>query len=116
MPRFCPKFPPSPNFFGGLTPLFLPSPQQQPRGQTYTPVNGCWDPPPGSRLPPVWDWALRYSPQQRARFRNPAGGGGGTLSPPDTGDPQTTATVSQGRAWGRMRVLEPPLYFFPHFP
>ncbi|KAM9169092.1 myotubularin-related protein 11 [Mergus octosetaceus] len=48
---------------------------QQPRSQTYTPVNGCWDPPPGSRLPPVWDWALRYSPQQRARFRNPAGGG-----------------------------------------
>ncbi|KAI6073022.1 Myotubularin-related protein 11 [Aix galericulata] len=65
---------------------------QQPRGQTYTPVNGCWDPPAGSRLPPVWDWALRYSPQQRARFRNPAGGGGGTLSPPDTESPQTTAT------------------------
>nr|XP_027300305.2 myotubularin-related protein 11 isoform X1 [Anas platyrhynchos] len=78
---------------------------QQPRGQTYTPVNGCWDPPAGSRLPPVWDWALRYSPQQRARFRNPAGGGG-TLSPQNTGDPETTATPPDswpgggaGRCW-----------------
>ncbi|NXL83362.1 MTMRB protein, partial [Alectura lathami] len=49
---------------------------QQPHSQTYTPVNGHWDPPQGSaacRLPPVWAWGLRYSRQQRARFRNPAG-------------------------------------------
>ncbi|XP_035202333.1 LOW QUALITY PROTEIN: myotubularin-related protein 11 [Oxyura jamaicensis] len=83
---------------------------QQPRSQTYTPVNGWWDPPPGqggsatSRLPPVWDWALRYSPQQRARFRNPAGVPS-TLGPPDTVTPQTTGTVScgVGGVWGGCR-------------
>lgn len=65
-------------------------------------MNGWWDPPPGrggsagSRLPPVWDWALRYSPQQRARFRNPAGVPS-TVGPPNTANPQTTGTPAD--AW-----------------
>ncbi|NWS63308.1 MTMRB protein, partial [Chunga burmeisteri] len=71
----------------------------RPRGQTYTPVRGWWDPQPavpragrvGSAacgLPAVWDWGLRYSRQQRARFRNPVGAAG-TVGPPDIADPQT---------------------------
>ncbi|NXT35165.1 MTMRB protein, partial [Pelecanoides urinatrix] len=66
----------------------------RPRSQTYTPVNGWRDPPPGRvgsaacGLPAVWDWGLRYSRQQRARFRNPAGAAG-SVGPPDTADPQT---------------------------
>ncbi|KAM6309375.1 myotubularin-related protein 11 [Podargus strigoides] len=63
-----------------------------PHTQTYTPVNGWRDPPVGGArggtLPPVWDWGLRYSRQQRARFRNPAGAAG-TLGPPDTAAPQS---------------------------
>ncbi|KAM6112620.1 myotubularin-related protein 11 [Phoenicopterus ruber ruber] len=73
----------------------------QPRSQTYTPVNGWRDPAPavpragragraGSAacvLPAVWDWGLRYSRQQRARFRNPAGAAG-SAGPPETADPQ----------------------------
>ncbi|NXL52215.1 MTMRB protein, partial [Podilymbus podiceps] len=71
----------------------------RPRSQTYTPVNGWQDPPQivpragmaGSAacmLPAIWDWGLRYSRQQRARFRNPAGAAGST-GPPETTDPQT---------------------------
>ncbi|XP_075580517.1 myotubularin-related protein 11 [Pelecanus crispus] len=53
------------------------SPQRS-RSQTYTPVSGWRDPSPRAgnaarELPAVWDWGLRYSRQQRARFRNPAG-------------------------------------------
>ncbi|NXW24186.1 MTMRB protein, partial [Circaetus pectoralis] len=70
----------------------------RPCSQTYTPVNGWQDAQPavpragrtGSpacRLPTVWDWGLRYSRHQRARFRNPAGAAG-TVGPPDTADPQ----------------------------
>ncbi|XP_054038721.1 myotubularin-related protein 11 isoform X1 [Rissa tridactyla] len=73
----------------------------RPRSQTYTPVNGWRDPAPGRQqgggggsaacgLPPVWDWRLRYSPQQRARFRNPAGAAS-TVGPPDTTGPPNTA-------------------------
>ncbi|GAB0201057.1 myotubularin-related protein 11 [Grus japonensis] len=69
------------------------------RSQTYTPVNGWRDPPRGvpragrtgsaaCGLPAVWDWGLRYSRQQRARFRNPAGAAG-TPGHPDTADPQS---------------------------
>ncbi|XP_010563913.1 PREDICTED: myotubularin-related protein 11 [Haliaeetus leucocephalus] len=71
----------------------------RPRSQTYTPVNGWRDPQPGApqvgrtgspacRLPTVWDWGLRYSRHQRARFRNPAeslgewGGSPGGNRPP----------------------------------
>ncbi|NXJ86443.1 MTMRB protein, partial [Trogon melanurus] len=55
----------------------------RPCSQTYTPVSGWRDPPsPGARrrrrlggappkLPPVWNWGLRYSRQQRARFHSP---------------------------------------------
>ncbi|NWR54399.1 MTMRB protein, partial [Bucorvus abyssinicus] len=65
----------------------------RPRGQTYTPVKGWRDPqlrdPHAARgLPVVWHWGLRYSRQQRAQFRNPAGTAG-TVGPPDTTDPQT---------------------------
>ncbi|XP_069734461.1 myotubularin-related protein 11 [Phaenicophaeus curvirostris] len=64
----------------------------RPHGQTYTPVRGWRDPQPGAPragsvaggLPTVWDWGLRYSRQQRARFRNPAGAAG-TAGPPDIG-------------------------------
>uniref|UniRef100_K7FR35 Myotubularin related protein 11 n=1 Tax=Pelodiscus sinensis TaxID=13735 RepID=K7FR35_PELSI len=35
----------------------------------------------GCRLPSLWDWALRYTPQQRARFRNPAYVGHSTSVP-----------------------------------
>ncbi|XP_067169606.1 myotubularin-related protein 11 [Apteryx mantelli] len=62
--------------------------QHRASGQTYTPVSG-WREPVAvagggrggapSRWPPtVWDWRLRYSRQQRARFRNPAGPRGGS--------------------------------------
>ncbi|XP_021238368.1 myotubularin-related protein 11 isoform X4 [Numida meleagris] len=72
---------------------------QQPRTQTYTPVSSLWDPPPGSaacRLPPVWAWGLRYSRQQRARFRNPAWDPG-PVRTPDAVDPQNTGTPAS--AW-----------------
>ncbi|NXF96328.1 MTRAA protein, partial [Eubucco bourcierii] len=66
--------------------------------QTYTPMKGWWHPQgptsaavgvqlgtrSGSaacRLPTVWAWRLRYSPQQLAHFRNPAGAAG-TVGPP----------------------------------
>ncbi|NXV22422.1 MTMRB protein, partial [Cepphus grylle] len=93
-----------------------------PRSQTYTPVNGWRDPVPGPRqgggggsaacgLPPVWDWRLRYSPQQRARFRNPAGAAG-TAGPPDTtgppntaGPPDTPADTWPGPGAGNVFVL-----------
>lgn len=46
--------------------------------QSYTPVNGLRELPHGSAqdpcdppLPPVWDWALQYSSQRRARFTQP---------------------------------------------
>ncbi|KAL2084410.1 hypothetical protein ACEWY4_019928 [Coilia grayii] len=46
--------------------------------QSYTPVNGLRELPRGSPqepcdppLPPVWDWALQYSSQRRARFTQP---------------------------------------------
>ncbi|XP_021238366.1 myotubularin-related protein 11 isoform X2 [Numida meleagris] len=71
----------------------------QPRTQTYTPVSSLWDPPPGSaacRLPPVWAWGLRYSRQQRARFRNPAWDPG-PVRTPDAVDPQNTGTPAS--AW-----------------
>ncbi|NXF41825.1 MTRAB protein, partial [Nyctibius bracteatus] len=63
----------------------------RPRSQTYRRVSGWRDPEAGAGraacgLPPVWAWGLRYSPQQRARFRNPAGAAG---RPPDTADPQS---------------------------
>ncbi|NWS12171.1 MTRAB protein, partial [Pachyramphus minor] len=54
-----------------------------PRSQTYRPVGAWQDPPrgPGGHrggsstcpFPPVWAWGLRYSREQRERFRNPAG-------------------------------------------
>lgn len=47
--------------------------------QSYTPVNGLRELPQGSPqdscdppLPSVWDWALQYSSQRRARFTQPA--------------------------------------------
>ncbi|XP_053906601.1 myotubularin-related protein 11 [Cuculus canorus] len=74
----------------------------RPHGQTYTPVRVWRDPQPGvpwagsaaGGLPTVWDWGLRYSRQQRARFRNPASAAG-TVGPPDTGTvgPHNTGTV-----------------------
>ncbi|XP_068270830.1 myotubularin-related protein 11 [Nyctibius grandis] len=68
----------------------------RPRSQTYRQVSGWRDPEAGAPgagraargLPPVWAWGLRYSPQQRARFRNPAGAAG-AAGPPDTADPQS---------------------------
>ncbi|NWZ57188.1 MTMRB protein, partial [Haliaeetus albicilla] len=79
----------------------------RPRSQTYTPVNGWRDPQPGApqvgrtgspacRLPTVWDWGLRYSRHQRARFRNPAGAAG-TVGPPNAADPQTPSRPTD--AW-----------------
>ncbi|NXX16947.1 MTMRB protein, partial [Podargus strigoides] len=82
-----------------------------PHTQTYTPVNGWRDPPVGGArggtLPPVWDWGLRYSRQQRARFRNPAGAAG-TLGPPDTAAPQSPgrpANAWPGPGAGNVFVL-----------
>ncbi|XP_063001918.1 myotubularin-related protein 11 [Elgaria multicarinata webbii] len=68
--------------------------------QLYTPINGwrqtlCLEilqkgPHPledvgAAYLPPIWDWALRFSPRQRAQFRNPchrrsSHGSGGALN------------------------------------
>ncbi|NXN29294.1 MTMRB protein, partial [Nycticryphes semicollaris] len=85
----------------------------QPPSQTYTPVNGWQDPQPGRggstacRLPPVWDWGLRYNRQQRARFRNPTGPPS-TMGPPDTTEPQTPGRptdVWPGLGAGNMFVL-----------
>ncbi|XP_064494442.1 LOW QUALITY PROTEIN: myotubularin-related protein 11 [Pseudopipra pipra] len=52
----------------------------RPRSQTYRPVGGWQDPSGGHRggpsacpFPPVWAWGLRYSQEQRERFRNPVG-------------------------------------------
>ncbi|XP_064331349.1 myotubularin-related protein 11 isoform X2 [Phalacrocorax carbo] len=67
-----------------------------PHSQTYTPVTGWRDPAAGvprvgsaaCGLPAVWAWGLRYSRQQRARFRNPAGAAG-TVGPRSAADPQT---------------------------
>ncbi|KTF81082.1 hypothetical protein cypCar_00029575, partial [Cyprinus carpio] len=46
--------------------------------QSYTPVNGLRELPMGAPeesvdppFPPVWDWALQYSGQRRARFTQP---------------------------------------------
>ncbi|XP_050987509.1 myotubularin-related protein 11 isoform X1 [Labeo rohita] len=46
--------------------------------QSYTPVNGLRELPIGAPeepvdppFPPVWDWALQYSSQRRARFTQP---------------------------------------------
>ncbi len=46
--------------------------------QSYTPVNGLRELPMGAQeetvdppFPPVWDWALQYSGQRRARFTQP---------------------------------------------
>ncbi|XP_048067519.1 myotubularin-related protein 11-like, partial [Megalobrama amblycephala] len=46
--------------------------------QSYTPVNGLRELPMGAPeepvdppFPPVWDWALQYSSQRRARFTQP---------------------------------------------
>ncbi|XP_062488659.1 myotubularin-related protein 11 isoform X3 [Pezoporus occidentalis] len=56
----------------------------RPRSQSYHPVSGGRE--PGSTvLPEVWEWGLRYSRQQRERFRNPAGAALGT---PGTAEPQ----------------------------
>ncbi|EMP31288.1 Splicing factor 3B subunit 4, partial [Chelonia mydas] len=61
--------------------------QHRASNQIYAPVNGWREPLPleilqkggrlvketgGPYLPTIWDWALRYTTQQRARFRNPA--------------------------------------------
>ncbi|XP_050786648.1 myotubularin-related protein 11 isoform X2 [Gopherus flavomarginatus] len=61
--------------------------QHRASNQIYAPVNGWREPPPleilqkggrlakergGPYLPTIWDWALRYTTQQRAQFRNPA--------------------------------------------
>ncbi|XP_074930962.1 myotubularin-related protein 11 isoform X3 [Phalacrocorax aristotelis] len=80
----------------GLLRRDSPREEHPPRSQTYTPVTGWRDPAAGvprvgsaaCRLPAVWAWGLRYSRQQRARFRNPAGAAG-TVGPPSAADPQT---------------------------
>ncbi|XP_061872123.1 LOW QUALITY PROTEIN: myotubularin-related protein 11 [Colius striatus] len=74
----------------------------RPRSQTYTPAPGWREAPPapgvplpggagaaGGRLPEVWAWGLRYSRQQRARFRNPAAAAGTpeATEPPGPGGP-----------------------------
>ncbi|XP_074836654.1 myotubularin-related protein 11 [Carettochelys insculpta] len=61
--------------------------QHRASNQLYALVNGWWEPPPleilskggclvkkggGPCLPHIWDWALCYTTQQRAQFRNPA--------------------------------------------
>ncbi|KAG7457584.1 hypothetical protein MATL_G00228690 [Megalops atlanticus] len=66
--------------------------------QTYTPING-WreglmnDPSPGLAdppLPPVWDWALQYSPERRVRFTHPVA----TPAPPS---PLLNGTLSTSK-------------------
>ncbi|KAM6106621.1 myotubularin-related protein 11 [Pterocles gutturalis] len=87
----------------------------RPPSQTYTPVHGWRDPRAGEpragsaacTLPPVWAWGLRYSRQQRARFRNPAGAAG-SRGPPNTADPQTPDRPTDawpGQGTGNVFVL-----------
>ncbi|NXO02541.1 MTMRB protein, partial [Rhinopomastus cyanomelas] len=73
----------------------------RPHGQSYTPVNGRWDPqsqdpPTACGLPVVWHWRLRYSRQQRAQFRNPMGAAG-PMGHPNPTDPQNLGRPSD--AW-----------------
>ncbi|KAM8986190.1 myotubularin-related protein 11 isoform 2-T2 [Ara ararauna] len=58
----------------------------QPRSQSYRPVSGGRG-PSAAALPEVWEWGLRYSQQQRERFRNPAGAAG-PLGAPSAAEPQ----------------------------
>lgn len=69
-------------------------PQHRSRSQSYRLVSGGRE-PRAAVLPEVWEWGLRYSRQQRERFRNPAGAALGT---PSTAEPQPS--VSQGSALG----------------
>ncbi|XP_064898936.1 myotubularin-related protein 11 isoform X2 [Columba livia] len=91
--------------FAPYSSTFLFSCQRQrgrarPPSQTHTPAGGR-RPRGGSAaggLPPVWAWGLRYSREQRARFRNPAGGGAPAPGPPDTADPPSPDTGAAARA------------------
>ncbi|NXD72417.1 MTMRA protein, partial [Eolophus roseicapillus] len=56
------------------------------RSQSYRPVSGRRE-PGAAALPEVWEWGLRYSRQQRERFRNPAGAAG-PMGTPGTAEPQ----------------------------
>ncbi|XP_030329803.1 myotubularin-related protein 11 [Strigops habroptila] len=74
------------------------------RSQSYRPVSG-WREPSAAALPEVWEWGLRYSRQQRERFRNPAGAAGPT-GPPGTAEPQPSpASAWPGPGAGNVFVL-----------
>ncbi|NWI16904.1 MTMRB protein, partial [Crypturellus soui] len=77
--------------------------------QSYIPVSGWREPaapggaqrdgipPAGGRRRPlsVWDWRLRYSRQQRSRFRNPAG----PRAPPAPTEPPGSQPLGTAVSW-----------------
>ncbi|XP_065516288.1 myotubularin-related protein 11 isoform X3 [Lathamus discolor] len=74
----------------------------RPRSQSYRAVSGGQE-PSAAALPEVWEWGLRYSRQQRERFRNPAGAALGT---PGTAEPQPSpASPWPGAGPGPVFVL-----------
>ncbi|KAG6930196.1 myotubularin related protein 10, partial [Chelydra serpentina] len=102
--------------------------------QIYAPVNGWREPPPleilqkggclakergGPYLPTIWDWALRYTTQQRAQFRNPAytRGSGSVLngsSAPVGGDKLEAALSGNGAVYLFAKgALSPQTHLFP---
>ncbi|XP_075763100.1 myotubularin-related protein 11 isoform X2 [Pelodiscus sinensis] len=108
--------------------------RHQASNQIYAPVNGWREPPSleilqegdrlakeggGCRLPSLWDWALRYTPQQRARFRNPAYVGHSTSVPngssaPLGGDKLEPALSRNGAVYLWTKgALSPQTHLFP---
>ncbi|NXH14697.1 MTMRB protein, partial [Bucco capensis] len=73
--------------FAPYSSTFLFSCQRQ-RGQGTPVSGGCRRGSAAGGLPPVWVWGLRYSRQQRARFRNPRGG-----PPPEATHPPNPARL-----------------------
>ncbi|XP_044847103.1 myotubularin-related protein 11 isoform X3 [Mauremys mutica] len=110
--------------------------QHRASNQIYAPVNGWREPPPleilqkggrlakergGPYLPTIWDWALRYTTQQRAQFRNPAyaRGSGSTTVPngksaPLGGDKLEAALSGNGTMYLFAKgALSPQTHLFP---
>ncbi|CAM2108227.1 unnamed protein product [Caretta caretta] len=108
--------------------------QHRASNQIYAPVNGWREPLPleilqkggrlvketgGPYLPTIWDWALRYTAQQRAQFRNPAYARGSSSVPngnsaPLGGDKLEAALSGNGAVYLFVKGgLSPQTHLFP---